>query len=147
MDTWTPTDEDLSQFPHIIMTSPHPWNPSEFQSPKTSQRMEEELKMRSMESVTTEHGMSTMKIDGVLDIEDCINSIRQVSHGIISGIHVLGAPTVEQVHISDMTRTIAKHTEDTNVFTPMTFQSSQRHLTVDASSLSDRWGISVAQAA
>ena len=28
LDTWTPTDEDLSQFPHIIMTSPHPWNPS-----------------------------------------------------------------------------------------------------------------------
>ena len=33
------------------------------------------------------------------------------------------------------------------MFTPTTFQSSQRHLTVDASSLSDRWGISVAQAA
>ena len=24
MDTWTPIDEDLSQFPHIIMSSPHP---------------------------------------------------------------------------------------------------------------------------
>ena len=28
LDTWTPTDEEPSQFPHIIMTSPHPWNPS-----------------------------------------------------------------------------------------------------------------------
>ena len=34
LDTWT--DKDLSQFPHIIMTSPHPWNSSEFQFPKTS---------------------------------------------------------------------------------------------------------------
>ena len=28
LDTWAPTDEDLSQFPHIIMTSPHTCNPS-----------------------------------------------------------------------------------------------------------------------
>ena len=41
LDTWTPTDEELSQFPHIIMTSPHPWNPSEVQFPKTSRRVEE----------------------------------------------------------------------------------------------------------
>ena len=33
------------------------------------------------------------------------------------------------------------------MFTPRTFQSSQRHSTVDAYSLSDLWGISVAQAA
>ena len=32
------------------------------------------------------------------------------------------------------------------MFTPTTFQSSQRHSKVDAYSLSDRWGISVAQA-
>ena len=46
-----------------------------------------------------------------------------------------------------MKQTIAKTSEETNMFTPTTFQSSQRHSTVDASSLSDRWGISVAQAA
>ena len=48
LDTWTPTDEDLSQFPHIIMTSPHPWNPRDIQFPKTSRRMEEELTIRSI---------------------------------------------------------------------------------------------------
>ena len=46
-----------------------------------------------------------------------------------------------------MKRTIAKNTEETIIFTPTTFQSSQRHSTVDASSLSIRWVISVAQAA
>ena len=46
-----------------------------------------------------------------------------------------------------MKRTIAKHTEETNVFKPTTFQPSQRHSTVDTSSLSYRWGIGVAQAA
>ena len=45
-----------------------------------------------------------------------------------------------------MKQTIAKNTEETEVFTQTTFQSSQRHSMVDASSLSDRWVISVAQA-
>ena len=46
-----------------------------------------------------------------------------------------------------MTQKTAKTSEETNVFTPRTFQSSQRHSAVDAYSLSDLWGISVAQAA
>ena len=64
---------------------------------------------------------------------------------MLSGVCVLEAPTVEQVRIYDMKRNIAKNTEETTVFTPTNFQSSQRHSTVDASSLSDRWGISVTQ--
>ena len=54
--------------------------------------------------------------------------------------------TVEQVRISDMKQTIANDSKEKNMFTPTTFQSSQRHLTVDESSLSNWWGISVAQA-
>ena len=46
-----------------------------------------------------------------------------------------------------MKQTIANNSEETNMFTPTTFQSSQRHSTVDAYPLSDWWGISVAQAA
>ena len=111
LDTWTPTDEDLLQFPHIIMTLPHPCNPSEVQFPKTSQRVEEELTMCSIASATTDHGMSTMKIDDLLDIEDCLYSIGQLSHRMLSGVLVLEAPAVEQVRISDMNRTIAENTE------------------------------------
>ena len=147
LDTWTSTDEDLSQLPHIIMTSPHPCNPSEVQFPKTSQRVEEELTMRSITSVTTDHGMSTMKFDDVLDIEDCLYSIEKLYHRMLSGVHILDAPTVKQIQIFDMKRTIANNTEETNMFTPTTFLSSQRHSTVDASSLSDWWDIGVAWAA
>ena len=88
-----------------------------------------------------------MKIDDLLDREDFLYSIGQLSHRMRSGVCVLEAPTVEQVWISDMKQTIANTSEETNNFKPTTFQPSQRHLTVDASSLSDRWGISVAQAA
>ena len=66
---------------------------------------------------------------------------------MLSGICLLEAPTVENVRISDMKQAISNNMEETNLFTPTTFQSSQRYSTVDSSSLSDRWGISVAQAA
>ena len=45
-----------------------------------------------------------------------------------------------------MTQKTAKTSEETNVFTSTKFQSSQRHPTVDAYSMSDLWGISVTQA-
>ena len=63
--------------------------------------------MRSIALVTTDHGMSTMKIDDLLDIEDFIYSIGQLSRRMLSGVRVLEAPTVEQVRISDMKQTIA----------------------------------------
>ena len=94
LDTWTPIDEDLPQFPHIKMTPPHPWNPSKTQFPDTSRRVEEELAMRLIESSTAYHGISTMESDDLLKGEDFLYSIGQLSHRTISGVCVLGAPTV-----------------------------------------------------
>ena len=96
----------MSHFPHILMTSPHPCNPSKVQFPKTSQRVEEELTTRSIASDTTDHGMSTMKMDDVLDIKDYLYSIGQLYHRMLSGVRVLETPTVEQVRISDIKRNI-----------------------------------------
>ena len=59
---------------------------------------------------TTDHGMSTMKIDDFLGREDCLYSIGQLYHRMLSCVRALEAPTVEQVRISDMKRTIAKNT-------------------------------------
>ena len=84
----------------------------------TELRLYEELTMRSIASATTDHGISTIKIDDLL-------------HRMLSGVRVLESPTVEQVRISDMKQTITKTSEETNMFTPTTFQSSQRHSTVD----------------
>ena len=89
LDTWTPTDKYLSQFPHITMTSPHPWNPSKVWFPKTSRHVKEELTMCSIASATTDHGMSKMKIDDLLDRADCLYSSGQLSHRLLSGVRVL----------------------------------------------------------
>ena len=84
-----------------------PWNPSKVKFPKTSRRVEEELTMRSIASATTDHEMSTIKIDDLLDREDCLYSTGQLSHRMLSCVRVLEAPTVEQVRIPDMKQTIA----------------------------------------
>ena len=47
--------------------------------------------MRSIASATTDHGMSTIKIDDLLDREDCVYSTRQLSHRILSGVRILEA--------------------------------------------------------
>ena len=67
------------------------------------------------------------KIYCLLDREDCLYSIGKLSQRMLSGVRVLYAPIVEQVRIYDMKQTIAKISEETNIFTPTTFQSSQRH--------------------
>mmetsp|Transcript_26807 Transcript_26807/g.40559 ORF Transcript_26807/g.40559 Transcript_26807/m.40559 type:complete len:200 (+) Transcript_26807:307-906(+) len=37
LETWTPTMKDLEQYKHIVLTSPHPWNPSTVQFPGISE--------------------------------------------------------------------------------------------------------------
>jgi len=44
--TWTPTREDLQDYPHIVLTSSHPWNPSKVQMPTMSS-----LEIKEVESV------------------------------------------------------------------------------------------------
>ena len=78
--------------------------------------------MRSIALATNDHEMSTIKIDDLLDREDCLYNIGQIFHRMLLGVRVLEAPTVEQVQISDMKQTIAKTSEETNMFTPTTFQ-------------------------
>ena len=84
------------------------WNTSKVQLPNTSLHVEEELTMLSIALLTTDHGMSTIKIDDLLDREDFLYSIGQLSRRMLSGVRVLEAPTVEQVRIYYMKQTIAK---------------------------------------
>ena len=78
--------------------------------------------MRSIASATTDHGISTIKFDDMFDREDCLYIIGQLFNRMLSGVRVLEAPTVEQVRISDMKQTVSKTSEETNKFTPTTFQ-------------------------
>ena len=50
-DSWTPTLDDLESLPHVVLSSPHPWNPATVTFPKLSYSMKEELEQRSISDV------------------------------------------------------------------------------------------------
>ena len=51
LNTWTPTETDLSLYPHIILTSPHPWDPQNVRFPETPYSVKEEIEMRSVSAL------------------------------------------------------------------------------------------------
>ena len=51
IDTWTPSDEDLESYPHIVLTSPHLWNPQTVEFPNISHSEQEEVEMRSLKAI------------------------------------------------------------------------------------------------
>mmetsp|Transcript_26056 Transcript_26056/g.39441 ORF Transcript_26056/g.39441 Transcript_26056/m.39441 type:complete len:108 (+) Transcript_26056:49-372(+) len=48
IDTWSLTNKDLNDYPHIILTSPHQWNPSKVQFPCQSEPEIEEFESRAV---------------------------------------------------------------------------------------------------
>ena len=76
--------------------------------------------------------------------EDCVYDIGNIIHWIVSSVKVFESLTFEHVRISYLRRQKAEQEELTS---PKTFASKQRHLTVDAATLGESWGISIAQAA
>ena len=134
-ETWTPTQQDLEMFPHIELTSKHPWEPQTVEFPKTDLVDQEEMEMRNVSATTQveadydcdeqedEDGVTTFNIGGF-------------SQRVISSVRV---PMKDE----EITRNIAS----VDVKKPDTFQSKERHSSLTAEDLAERWSISTAQAA
>ena len=72
LDTWTPTDDDLQSLPHVTMTSTHPWNSRDVQFPKPSCRVQKEMAMILIASVSTIPGDYLILIhDDESEEDDC----------------------------------------------------------------------------
>ena len=60
IDTWTPTDRDLANYPHVIMSWSAHWNPQEVQFPGLAQTEIEEIESRGIVMVETNSGMEAI---------------------------------------------------------------------------------------
>ena len=135
-DTHSPTEEELKTCPHIVLSSPHEWNPNKVTFPKSKLTLEEELGGLRYVSTVQSHQDS-----GEVD-NDCnhIFSLNRITRQIaamqvikdVQDVEVLNKPSIDPGK-SDL---------------PIinTFQSSDRHTDVTAQALSERWGISLAAA-
>ena len=104
LDTFTPTDNDLCSLPHVVMSSPHPWNPRDVQFPNTPRRVQEDFAMRSISLVHIAPGELIATCEQESNYEDCVYDIGNIIHRIVSSVKVFESPTVEHVRISDLIR-------------------------------------------
>ena len=51
IDTWTPTDRDLQEYPHVVLTSDQLWDPQVIQFPSTSYTEVQELEGQNISMV------------------------------------------------------------------------------------------------
>ena len=110
--TYTPTEKELSQCQHVILSSPHPWDPEKVIFPKSSCSLAEFMRDRTI-SATMSHNIienETMECDIVFDLNSTIRKISKAS-------------TIEVPSIP-------------------TFESRERHTDVSPKELSERWAIS-----
>ena len=131
-DTFTPSDHELHECPHIILSSPQTWDPHKVSFPKAKRTLEEEMGSLRCLSAVDRSG------DRVPDLhqeeDDIVFSIDRMNRRI-SGLKTLelGKPSFDP-GISDVPSRNA-------------FQSSDRHTDVTAQDLSERWGVSISTAA
>ena len=131
VSTRTPTDAELHQCQHIHLTSKHQWDPQHVCLPKASRTVEEEIQMRrgiSSVHVRDDEGSPSIGAATIYDIDD-------FQRRLIGSVHM----TADSAKVSQVVAT--------DVPAARTFASKERHTSVTAQDLMERWGIGLKQAA
>ena len=171
LTTWAPTQPDLEKYPHIVLCSSQPWNPREVRFPTTTNLEQEEIELRNVQELRTNcdedegpgdirsiRAMTINEIDeeeSLIPEHDLLYDINQVRRRIISSARVTHAQYELKCHRRQVHETQRKALppimpgplEEGEILPPKTFLSSERHSKTTPEDLSERWGLSVAQAA
>ena len=135
-DTRTPTQQELDECRHVIMSSPHPWDPHRVQFPEQQCSVEEEFAMRNV---------STAHVDSVSDSSEGHDDSTVVAPYKLHDIGEVHTRLVSSIRVLEAPRQVAA-TEVQDVPARRTFQSKERHSSVTPEDLSERWSISLHQA-
>jgi hypothetical protein len=156
--TRTPTDRELNTCKHIVLSSPHYWDPQRIQFPKPHRTVEEEVAEISeqrmiggVESVRNIFALGNQVPEACdTDISDdesdsgcttkTLYDLDKFQRRLINSVRVHEAPPVRKV-------SNVKTEDEEDIKKPPTFQSTKRHANVSAQDLSERWCISLRQAA
>ena len=133
-DTHTPSEYELSNCPHIVLTSPHPWDPRNVSFPKHDKR-----KCSGMESGSRKVSFMESYLSQDFE-EESIFSLDKIKMKIASMKVKEPAKAPPPLSKPDI------DSGATDIPTLHTFESSARHTDVSPEDLSERWGISLATA-
>jgi len=123
-DTHTPTDLELKECPHIVLSSSRPWNPHSVTFPRSSLTLEDVMVNARSVSATRSHSL----VDEVHGEDNVIFDLTSTRRRI-AGMKIIRDDTID-VGTTDVPNTNA-------------FHSSGRHSDVSPEALSERWCISL----
>ena len=134
LDTWTPTDRDLANYPHVIMSSSSHWNPQEVRFPGITQTEVEEIESRGIAMVE-----SNPSVEAITEFDDSYHKPLRVFD-----IRAFNARVMKSKVIS--TNISQGPLSEDEILPPRTFLSTKRHSNTTPEDLSEIWNISVEQA-
>ena len=136
LDTWTPTELDLQQYPHVVLTSDQPWDPHSLQLPGISDTEIHEIEGRTISFV----GHDSRREKGIdFEFQDVYHNPMKIFDIQTFNARII-ASTVIDTKISN-----GPLPED-QIMPSRTFLLSKRHSNTTPEDLSETWNISVEQA-
>ena len=130
--TRTPTERELQTCEHIVMSSPHDWDPQNVRFPKASRTVEEEIS-RSVGAVSVDRDDNREDYDSE-ELDSVLFDIGRMSKRMIASVKVSSVPRqISQVEVQDVPQA-------------HTFQTKGRHSSISPEDLSERWQIGISTA-
>ena len=151
-NTFTPSEKELNTCPHIVLSSPHEWDPKNVTFPASNITFEEKMYNYNISSIQNDNYNLNITND------DLLFDLSQINTRIINSVQASHCDTISSFTYNvsslktngDKNKTI----KDTNLVKTLdignndiplasTFQSSERHSDVSPENLSERWFISI----
>ena len=151
--TWAPSTADLDKYPHVLLSSSNPWNPRGVNLPGLSALEQEEIEVRNVCGVQTMEETEMDRKIGHEQKQDVLFNLDDFQRSIVASARVTSEDhekrKINAIKYNDLPPLPVKPgpLEETEIQAPYTFLSSDRHSSVTPEDLSERWGLSLAQAA
>ena len=144
LDTWTPSPQDLSQYPRVVLTSPKPWDPDQVQFPGLSENEMHDIEYMGSVGISTINCKKNHQIVDTRDHGDPVQFDDPYYKPIkIFDIQIFNRRIMKSVVVPTIISE-GPLSED-KLRDPNVFLSYNRHSNTTPEDLSEVWNISVEQ--
>jgi len=150
-ETHTPSAKELHECPHIVLSSPHEWDPQNVKFHSQSRAFQDEMQLNyNVSAIDCQYN----KDNEIEDLPSTIFDIASINNRIINSVNIQHVDPIESsnMKISSIKKTNLIESKlskksldvgDADLKLPNVFQSQNRHTDVSAEDLSERWFISL----
>ena len=151
-DTYTPSEKELHDCPHIVLSSSQEWNPHTVQFHSHARKFEDEMTQHYNISDVMRHNETHVDHDdnilfNIGQINNKIINSAPIQHSVVQHSSNLNISSLNKVNslTNQEESTLQKNLDigNNDILLPSVFQSSKRHTDVSPEDLSERWFISI----